>query len=346
MNLCYRSVLLVFALSCGGATLSGAGEASSTSVGTDVPWTDFAIASSSAGANWQEPALAGPLLAYATAPSAIERQRTGIQLVQGDTETFGNPSLAPLKWGGLLVVKTGDGKLGRCTAQFIAPQVILTAGHCFKDLEQNAFATDVAFLLQYQNKTWAHRYGWQCGSVPARYSLPEDYKNHNDEQKKSDELTAAQYDYAMILVDSPSTTGYFQNWAGSWKPGQWHGATKVGYPGEVTSGEVIQKAHGALIFADDIGGETELPRLLALWQFNPHLTQGISGGAWIGNFDPQEGKDSNVVLSVSSFFPESHPEMTFGPQFDRDEFRTLLDHVASGGCGAQQPSGSPPRPGR
>jgi len=244
MNLWYRSALLIVALSAGGASLASAGAISSISAGPDVPWADFAIASNSARPNWQEAAQPGPLLGLPTAPSTVERPQTAIQLVQAETETFGNPSLAPLKWAGLLVVKMADGKVGRCTAQFIAPQVILTAGHCFYDLEQKAFATDVAFLLQYQNKTWAHAYGWQCGSVPRKYDLPEDYKNHNDEEKAIDQLTAAQYDYAIILVDSPSTTCYFRNWAGSWKHGEWSGATKIGYSGEVTSGEVIQKAHG------------------------------------------------------------------------------------------------------
>ena len=55
--------------------------------------------------------------------------------------TTGNPSLAPLKWVGMLVIPTptlgNPNSIVECTAQFIRPNVLLTAGHCLKDLPAN-----------------------------------------------------------------------------------------------------------------------------------------------------------------------------------------------------------------
>ena len=248
--------------------------------------------------------------------------------------TTGDMNAPPLEWAGKLRGKTPDGSGFYCSAQFIAPRVLLTAGHCIRNLKDNTFNSDFAFFLQYQSGGWTHVYHGLCWSVPAAYSLPPDFASHTGEQQQRDVFTADQYDYGMILVDTPSTTGYFHGWAGSWKEGDWHGATKIGYPADVAAGQLIQLAHGALIFADDIPllGARAFPRLLALWQDNPRLTEGTSGGGWVGNFSTQEGPQSNVLISLTSFYFRDHPEMSYGPQFDQQIFQQMLDHVAAGGC--------------
>jgi hypothetical protein len=272
---------------------------------------------------------------------AAGRRAAGMRLAQAQLRTrgivLGSPgdvSAIPFKWAGLLRFKGPDGNRYLCSGQFVAPRVILTAGHCLYSLQRRAFSSDFTFLLQYDRGTYSHEYRWLCGSKPAQYSLPNDYSQHSAEQKEIDLFTADQYDYAMILVDSPSTTGYFKNWDGSWKRGDWHGATRIGYPGDVMNGQLMQEAHGAVFFPDDIPfvPGASFPRLLGLWQFNPYLTEGTSGGGWVGNLSTEETPDDNVLLSVNSLHLPAHPELEFGPQFDKEQFQTVLNHVASGGC--------------
>jgi hypothetical protein len=109
---------------------------------------------------------------------------------------------------------------------------------------------------------------------------------------------------------------------------------EIGYPGDVMNGQLVQEAHGAIIFADDIPilPGVSLPHLLALWEFNPTLTEGTSGGGWVANLSSVPAADNNVLVSVNSFYLRNHPEMTYGPKFDTAQFRFLLNHVASGGC--------------
>ena len=78
--------------------------------------------------------------------------------------TTGNPSLAPLKWVGLLAIPDPTDKDPRsiveCTGQFIKPNVVLTAAHCLRDLADKPTGpwpdvTKGTFWLQYQNQEGA-----------------------------------------------------------------------------------------------------------------------------------------------------------------------------------------------
>jgi Trypsin len=271
-------------------------------------------------------------------------RRGGMRLAQAQLHTHGivlgtpgDVNAIPFKWAGMLRFKGPDGNRYLCSGQFIAPQVVLTAGHCLYDLQRRAYSSDFTFLLQYDRGTYSHEYRWRCASKPAQYSLPAAFDSHSDDQKKIDLFRADQYDYAMILVNSPSITGYFKNWDGSWKKGDWHGATRIGYPADVMNAQLMQEAHGVVFFPDDIPfvPGASFPRLLALLQFSPYLTEGTSGGGWIGNLSSVDAPDNNVLVSVNSFHLPKLPVMEFGPQFDKDQFRSLLNHVASGGCAGQ-----------
>ncbi len=293
-----------------------------------------ALSRSSATADEAPLAEAAPAAALLPGrPGFLPRLPAGAeQLAQVVVGTPPDWNTVPYKWVGRLQFKSASGNTYLCSAQFIAPKVILTAGHCIKNYENNSFHSDFIFLLQYRNGSYSHRYRGLCASVPAGYSLPANYSSESAEQKETDRFAASQYDYGMILLNAPSATGYFRAWQGSWKAGDWHGATKIGYPGDLAAGEELQSAHGALLFADDIWGVDTWPQLLALWQFNPYLTQGMSGGGWVGSLSPVEAPGNNVLISLSSFDITSHPEMAFGPQFNTTVFNALLDHVASGGC--------------
>src|SRR5579862_5916602 len=80
-----------------------------------------------------------------------------------DTEaTSGNPSVAPFKWAGLLIVPDPSDKnpnaIDLCTGDFIPPNVVITAGHCLRDIGEKPAGPwpDVSkgtFWLQYQNES-------------------------------------------------------------------------------------------------------------------------------------------------------------------------------------------------
>ena len=85
--------------------------------------------------------IALSLIAIVVGAAGVRAQGVIVPQVASGEATSGNPSQAPFKWAGLLLVPTPTqkqpGLLSGCTAQFIAPQVLLTAGHCIKDLETN-----------------------------------------------------------------------------------------------------------------------------------------------------------------------------------------------------------------
>jgi len=66
-------------------------------------------------------------IALSTAAAAEDNQQKPAPLIAG------NPAVAPLKWVGLLVFQNAKKQTFSCTAQFIAPKVLLTAAHCVRD---------------------------------------------------------------------------------------------------------------------------------------------------------------------------------------------------------------------
>ncbi len=223
-----------------------------------------------------------------------------------------------------------------CTGEFIAPRVVLTAGHCVKDIDKGAWndVNKMTFILQFQNGEGSHVYKVVCTAALDSYAHPANYSGMNDDQQLAADLTAHQSDFAMILVDSDSLTGTMP-WQGDWK-GKWLGATRIGYPGDILNGEIIQQSHGIVFFADSIpiftnnGKTLSYPNIVVHWQRNIKLTQGSSGGAWITNFDPDEAKGNNVAISVSSFTMNNFPGAIFGPYLVADKMNALLQFTQKG----------------
>jgi len=248
----------------------------------------------------------------------------------------GNPAVAPVKWVGLVMTRLNQKDIEYCTGQFIAPRVVLTAGHCVKDIDKNTWndVNNMSFILQFQNGEGSHVYKVVCTAALDAYTHPANYASLNADQQNVADLAAHQNDFAMILVDSDSLTGTIA-WQGDWK-GKWLGATRIGYPGDILSGEVVQQAHGIVFFADAIpiftnnGSTQSFPNLVVHWQRNTKLTQGSSGGAWVVNFDPTEAQGSNIAISVSSFLMTDLAGAMFGPYLTAANVNALLQFTQNG----------------
>jgi hypothetical protein len=248
----------------------------------------------------------------------------------------GNPSVAPLKWVGLVMTQLSKTEEEYCTGQFIAPRVVLTAGHCVKDLDKNTWndVNSMSFILQFQNGEGSHAYKVVCTATLDSFSLPSNYASMTADQQNAAEMTAHENDLAMILVDADSLTGAMA-WQGDWK-GKWLGATRIGYPGDILNGEVIQQSHGIVFFADSIpiftsnGNQLSYPNIVVHWEGNTKLTQGSSGGAWIANFDSTENAQNNIAVSISGFTVKHFPGAMFGPYLTADQMNSLLKFTEAG----------------
>ena len=251
--------------------------------------------------------------------------------------TTGNPSLAPLKWAGLLVVPTPTQKdpksIVECTAQFIAPSVLLTAAHCIKDLVANQTGpwpdvTKGTFWLQYQNQEGTP-YNIVCAAANSLWKLPANYASMKPSEKNDAQRTAFQHDYAMLLVDGSSITGVMP-YALDWK-GKVGYVTRIGYAGDILVGQIIQKSGGALFFADAIPMlPKSYPNIVVQWAPITDLTEGTSGGAWIANFNTKEGDNNNILVAVTSFQFNAYPGGEGAAYLTAAEFNPLLAFVSNG----------------
>ncbi len=264
----------------------------------------------------------------------------GVRLAQAaPPPSTGNPSVAPLKWVGVLInptpTKDNPYAYHYCTGQFIIPNVVLTAGHCIKDLTENPTGpwfdlTKQRFLLQYQNGEGSHVFQTVCALTNPLWTFPANYASMTAAQKDDALRVAAQHDYAMVLVDGNSPTGVMP-YQLDWK-GKWVAATRIGYAADILNGEIVQESHGMVFFADAIPmfpGQS-YPNLVVQWQPVINLTGGTSGGGWIVNYNATESANNNVLISVTSFQNANYPGAEFGAYLTAAEFNPLLAKVQNG----------------
>jgi hypothetical protein len=255
------------------------------------------------------------------------------------TANTGNPSVVPLKWVGYLkgVLPAQHLQIG-CTAQFIKPNVLLTAAHCIKDIFDYPNGpwidlTQEDFVLQYQNNEGSAEFKAICASTPRDYMLPANYSSLNQEGQALARLTAIQHDFAMILVDGNSPTGempYLLDWKGKVDE-----VVRVGYAADILNGEIISQASGALFFADAIPILPQsYPHMVIQWAPITDLTEGTSGGAWIANFSTKGGANTNMLVAVTSSSLNAYPGGEAAAYLTAAEFNPLLNYVSHGCTGS------------
>lgn len=263
-----------------------------------------------------------------------------IQLAQNDQQVAhtGNPSIAPLKWVGLLMTpdptKEHPNQVSECTGQFIKPNIVITAAHCIKDITDNPTGpwfdlTKQIFVLQYQNGEGSHTFKTICAATPPGWALPSDYTTLKGGPKGRAYRAASEHDFALVLVDGNSPTGTMP-YALDWK-GKATDAVRVGYAGDILDGEIVQQAYGIVFFANSIPMFPESPAgLVVHWQSVTDLSQGTSGGAWITNFSTDEGPNKNVLVAVTSFGADAYPGAAMGAYLTAADFNPLLAYVSNG----------------
>jgi hypothetical protein len=274
-------------------------------------------------------------------PTGAPRPRdNAIRLAQQDNQSVstGNPSVAPLKWVGMLINPTPTKKdpnlVSECTGQFIRPNVVITAGHCIKDLPDNPTGpwfdlSKQVFILQYQNGEGSQTFKTVCALTSPLWTLPANFSSMNDDQQGVALRAASEHDFAMVLVNGTSPTGTMP-YALDWK-GKVDGAVRVGYAVDILDGEVIQQADGIVFFANQIPMFPEAPPdLVVHWQSITDLTSGTSGGAWIANFSTTEGPNNNFLIAVTSFKNDNYPGAILAAYLTAAEFNPLLASVSNG----------------
>jgi hypothetical protein len=180
------------------------------------------------------------------------------------------------------------------------------------------------FLGQYQNNTYSSEYRPVCLS---RFDgwWPRELK---DAKTPAEKMRADggryQWDYAMILMDRDSSTGYYRKWGTDWI-GRYSHATATGYPAALLEGAVIQAAGGDIFVPPDLASLN----VVGLKHNVAGLTEGSSGGVWVANYGPEEDAEHNIIISVTSFLRPNHPGISFGPIMTPD-FTRLFEYVSRG----------------
>jgi len=243
-------------------------------------------------------APAAPVQTYTFGPENIDQRDRSLP------EFLNKP---PLQWAGKFFFSNESGQDAVCSAQFIAPRVLLTAAHCVRNFGTGAYYSNFAFALQYHNGDFSQRYTrWNC------LATPEDWVKKGGEEEEH-----WRWDYALLLAVNDSGTGHF-GWQADWQG--YDNANRIGYPGGISSGEIIQMEQGPI---------TLYQELVEMQSGNANFRKGSSGGAWISHYEATDAKNANLVISVQSFERSDTPGVVYGPYLDAN-FKRLFEYVSSG----------------
>jgi hypothetical protein len=216
----------------------------------------------------------------------------------------------PLRYSGKLFFEEPNGNKARCSAQFIAPNILLTAAHCVRDSATGAWHKNFAFALQYNNDQFSKKYTTKCAFTSHGWLDSTHPKNESET-----------FDYALLVTSEDSITGHF-GWSTGWR-GRFATAVKIGYPRDIEGGRIVQLESGPITFPKD------RPGTVAMRHANPKSRQGSSGGAFVANFDPNGGPGGNTIISVTSASLSKDPGVSLGPYLDA-AFQKLFERALRG----------------
>lgn len=213
-----------------------------------------------------------------------------------------NPLAYPYTTCGKLFFTQGGSNFSG-SASVVAPNVLLTAGHC---VFNGGWSTNVAFFPSYPkraatdpNRTFSYSYeaAWTAWS------------QHSNRA----------YDYGFIWIDNDP--GHKLGWLGL----LWNAATSgrtwdaVGYPATPSppfNGNVMDEALG-MVASSSTSGTIGLT--------NDNMEHGSSGGPWITDFN---GSPREYANGVQSFHINDGDFTEFGPYFTGD-LKGLLDWISN-----------------
>jgi hypothetical protein len=187
------------------------------------------------------------------------------------------------------------------------------------------------FYRQYQNDS-GYPFKIICGLPNPKWALPSNVRSMRGGEKRAAMNEALQHDYAMLLVDSPNPSGgmpYLLDWKGK-KDTTF--AIRVGYPSAILDAAIVQRVPGSVFFSSVIPGPYDaMPNEVVQWGPSVDATQGMSGGAWIINFDTTgKAPGANTLIAVSSLANSSFPGASFAAYLRAEEFNPLLNSVSNG----------------
>lgn len=266
-----------------------------------------------------------------------------------DVVYFANVNAAPFKWAGRLEFPNPaqQGYVTLCTAQFITENVLLTAGHCLRDLPSYPAGpwpdpSQGAFFLQYNNGQYSQKFNIVCGLTNPLWAYPANYNSLTPAQKQAAQNAAWPHDFALLLVNGTSSTGAIP-YALDLK-GPFSSVWRIGYPEDVIGGDTMVWTPGIVFPANAIPlpiGDNSA-NLLVQWGAMTDATEGMSGGAWAAPItDVQTGNTSFTLIAVTSFNVNlltnnqsaeapAYPGAAWAAYLASAEFNPLLQRVQNG----------------
>jgi trypsin len=240
------------------------------------------------------------------APAPLKAKANSTGKASSLARVSGNVTTRPLYWAGKFFFSV-EGKGMVCSAQFVAPGVLITAAHCVRNAETGERYTNFLYKHQYNRGRSAKEFSIEC------------YASYNGWVAQDN--SKWQWDYAILKTRGGEDQGHFGyqvNWFGTYQ-----NAPKIGYPGAIEHGQVIQVDFGNL-------SKGRTPRVVGLAHGNQKNAEGSSGGAWVGAFDTTgNNQRSNFIISVTSHHIGDDRGTSYGPYWDQ-RMEQLLSHVQRG----------------
>jgi V8-like Glu-specific endopeptidase len=225
----------------------------------------------------------------------------------GDTRALGHGVAAPLNYpyrtcGKIFFNQGGTGFSG--SAALVAPNVLLTAGHCV--FSNGVWSTNMTFFPSFPSRAATDPVRQvACGRLSCRTS----WKNNQDRA----------HDYGMVWM--PTGPGNTVGWLGLvWNLGT-NGRTwdAVGYPATPNppfNGGSMQEAVGSFASSSTSG---------TFGLTNDNMEHGSSGGPWITAWNEQVRSHAN---GLQSFHIHDGDTVEFGPIFTA-EVKDLFDWISN-----------------